>query len=310
MFNENLKRQYILDEIPKGNATLRAERLFNLAEKYEIEWNADICTKNAEELADAVEAIVGVRSGSQATHLSELRRYAKWCIENNVPGACDGLLKVQKIGLKKIKQYMVSDPDQLQMYMDIAFPPETDGRFDNIYRGFFWMAYAGLPEPDTVMITADHVDLKNLVIRYDGKEYPIYQQAVYAIRNLCLSGAFVCDYVRYEKIMPRTPGNQILRGVKADSQTKADTIRRLALRRMDVAFAKAGEDVSLNYRTLWLSGVFHRIYETESRTGKCDFSEYINVYFENRADVTDKRKATALNEVRNDYIRWKEAFNK
>ena len=310
MFNEDLKVRFIKECSETEDSAYRISRMFKIAEKYERVWGADICTRSEAELGDAVEDMIGVRSGAQISHLSILRRYAKWCLRNEVPGACDGLLKIHEIGLKKIKTRMVGDPKQLQEYFDYAFPPEFDCRIDNVYRCFFWMAFAGLDEEDTPRVTAKDVDLRNMIIRLDGKEYPLYIEAAPAFRHLCTADSFLCDFIRYEKIVKRVPGDQILRGTRGDDGVNTDSIRRSALRKLSAAFETSSEKIKLSYKNIQLSGIFYRIYEKEKLSGQYDFSEYFTELFKNKKDLTDRRKIQAREEFENDYLRWKTAFDK
>ena len=309
MYNEDLKRQFIQECIKSEQQARRIEYMFDVAAKFETKWDADICTKSESELGEVMEMLTGVRSRSQASHLSTMRRYAKWCLKNNVPGACEGLINFQEVGLGKIKTNMFGNPEQLQILFDRSFAPIHDGRYDNVYRGFFWMAFAGLKESDTVKITSKHVDFKKMTINYDGRNYPIYEEALPVIRSLCLSGFFVFDFGNSDKIMKRVDGEQILRGARTQAEPKADSIRRLAVRRMNMS--KPDDEASkLTYKDVWLSGIFYRAYEMEKVNGKYDLSEYLDDYYKSREDISDRRKLYIKNEIATDYLRWKSVFYK
>lgn len=310
MFNEDLKNRFIEECLDSEDVAYRTRRMFKISEKYEKAWGADLCTRNAEELGEAVEEMIGVRTGAQASHLSMLRKYAKWCLNNEVPGACNGLLNIHEVGLKKIRTRTVSGPKHLQEYFDLAFPPEYDCRIDNVYRCFFWMAFAGLNEEDTSQVLSSDIDIKNMVIRFGGKTYPIYSEAIPAFRHLCTADAFLCDFVRYEKVMSRVPGRQVLRGVKGDDGVNTDTIRRSALKKFSAAFETSKEGIKVSYKNIQLSGVFYRIYEEEKSTGQFDFSKFFEEYFKNKTDRTNRRQTQVREEFYNDYLRWKTAFDK
>lgn len=310
MFNEDLKNRFVAECSETEDSAYRMRRMFKISEKYENAWNADLCTRSESELGEAVEEMIGVRSGAQLTHLSMLRKYAKWCLNNDVPDACDGLLKIHEVGLKKIRTRMVSGPKHLQEYFDLAFPPEFDCRIDNIYRCFFWMAFAGISEEDTSKVLTSDVDLKNMVIRIGERRYPIYKESIPAFRHLCTADSFLCDFVRYEKVVRRIPGDQLLRGTRGDDGIKTDSIRRSALRKFSAAFETSFEDVKISYKNIMFSGIYHRIYEKEKLTGECSFSEYFEEMFKDKEGLTDRRKLQAKEEFRNDYTRWKAAFDK
>ena len=93
MYNEELKTRFIRDYTGSLNTANVATTIFNAFEKYEQEWNADLCTKSAEELQPAVDEVVGLRTKSKWMTLIILKEYVKWCIAMQVPGACDGMTR-------------------------------------------------------------------------------------------------------------------------------------------------------------------------------------------------------------------------
>ena len=91
MYNEDLKKRFVRDYTGSLNTANVAATVFNAVEKYETEWNADLCTRSTEELQPVIDEIVGLRSRSKWMTLTILKEYVKWCIAMKVPGACDGI---------------------------------------------------------------------------------------------------------------------------------------------------------------------------------------------------------------------------
>ena len=90
--------------------------IFNAFEKFENDWQADLCTRSKEKLQPAVDATVGLRSKSQWMTLTILREYVKWCIAMKVPEACDGMLLIEAVGLDKVRHQMVSSSPPAKVF--------------------------------------------------------------------------------------------------------------------------------------------------------------------------------------------------
>lgn len=310
MYNEELKLKFINELDGKSPSIIRATRLFNLSEPFEINWGRDICTIPESELGEALEAMTSARLGTQSVDMSILRKYARWCMMNEVDGACDGLMKMQDIGYEKLRSTMVDSPEQLQRYLDVAFSPVTDCRQDNLCRGLYWMAFMGFDEETASKISTEHVDLKNAFIRYDDRYYPIYDDAITVIRFLCSANSFICDYVRYESVVERASGTQLLRGTHAGSGVNTKSIERMATRRIFDANKSSDSKISLRYKSIFYSGIFYRMYQDERAGCLKNPDIYLKSYFQNLDDLHQRRVARKSVELATDYQRWKTAFNK
>ena len=135
--------------------------------------------------------------------LTILKEYVKWCIAMKVPGACDGMLHIEAVGLDKVRHQMVSSPLHLQRFMDSIFDSESDETIDNIYRCYFWMAYGGIDEDDTILIRNEDVDFSEMIIRYKTISVPIYREALPAFRNAVNLTSFVYKHPNYSKTIRR-----------------------------------------------------------------------------------------------------------
>ena len=312
MYNEELKNKFI-EECTNGKAEVqRASRLFSLAEPFENEWKRDICTIPATELGDALETITSARLGAQSVDMSILRKYARWCMHIGVEGACDGLMISQDVGYEKLRATMVDSPERLQRNLDMVFHPVSDCRPDNLCRGLYWLAYMGFDNSEVSKITTESVDLKNLVIRFGGKSYPIYEASVPVIRYLCSANSFICDFVRCEAVVERDGGTLLLRGMRSGSGANIDSIERLALRRISAYNKASTENVSIRYRGIRYSGIFYRMFQDETNGVDIDAAagKYLKFYFSNSDSLHEKRIARKELELITDYRRWKIAFNK
>ena len=308
MYNEELKNRFITECASTASSSKRAKYLFNGSERFEKMYGKDLCAISGGNIGEVVENIIGARLGTQTVDLSMLRKYARWCLDNNIDGACDALLGEHNVDVQKLRDTMVDTPKKLQELFDHAFPPESDGKVDNLCRGFFWMAFMGLEEKDSVQIESSHVDLRNKVVRFEGKEYPIYNESIPTFRHLCVANSFFYDYVSREAIVPRVTGDKILRGTGDSSEPNPDSIRRSTNRKL--ATAVADRKISIKYTSIRLSGVLYRMYQDEMLNGECDIRKYLLEYDPDLYDLEKRRRTRKEEEFRTDYERWKIAFNK
>lgn len=309
MYNEEQKNRFLQDFAGGEKTQARARFLFNSIEAYEEQWSADICTRSTEELDDVLGKIAGVRGSTIFMNLWTLRRYAKWCMDHNIPGATDALLKIKEVGLEQIANTTVSGPEHLQNRLDLVFPPESDCKIYNVSRAFIWMAFFGIDEYDSINFTAKNVDLKNKVMTRDGRTYPIYDEAIPVLRNVCIADSFVYEHPRYQVIRARCEGSSILRGFRENEKGTHKSVMQMTSKRIKAAFAKLDDPVEMTYQQVSLSGIFYRVYLNEKETGEVDFTEVNDNLLRNKPNYSKEKRDKVLRDYKEDYIRWKAAFN-
>ncbi|WP_432353247.1 hypothetical protein [Anaerotruncus rubiinfantis] len=289
--------------------------IFNAFEKFENDWQADLCTRSKEKLQPAVDATVGLRSKSQWMTLTILREYVKWCIAMKVPEACDGMLLIEAVGLDKVRHQMVSSPLHLQKYLDDIFDPESDETIDNLYRCYFWMAYGGIDEGDTVLVKAEDVDFEQMSIFYKNTSVPIYREAIPAFRNAVSLTSFSYKHPKYSKIIyrDRIPGDTVMRGIKAT--TKVFTMRTTLSKRNIKAVEDGDTDLQLSFYRVRMSGLFYRVYERERAGIPIDFSDAAvramdgKTYSLSGRYKLEHKQNRIERDYMEDYQRWKLAFS-
>ncbi len=315
MYNEEHKRRFISSytkSIHTGNV---ANTIFEAVSPYEETYEKDLCTFTVDQLQPVVDNVFGLRTGSKWMGITILRKYVRWCIANNFPGACDSIMHVDLLGLGKVKTQMVSSPLHLQRCLDEVFDPESDETIDNIYRCFFWMGYSGMREEDTIAVDGSCIDMENLTIHYGGETFPIYRESIPAFRNAVALRQFRYKHPNYSKdvLRDRIGGTFIMRSIKSD--TKIMTLRATLSRRMTKAQQEGKTDRQLSFYRIWLSGVFYRMYERERAGIPVDFSavaiqemEGKTYNLSGRSTLRQKQNRKAR-EYLADYERWKLAFS-
>jgi len=232
-----------------------------------------------------------------------------------VPDASDGMLHIVAVGLDKIKKQMVASPLHLQRFLDAVFDPEEEETIDNIYRCYFWMAYGGIDEEDTICVKRDDIDFSQMIIRYHTTSVPIYREAIPAFHNAVSLPSFLYKHPNYTKPIrrDRVSGEEIMRGVKAT--TKTFTMRTTLSKRNIKAMQDGLTDLQLSFYRVRMSGLFYRTYEMERAGVPVNFSEAAqrvmdgkNYSLNGREKIVHKQNRIERDYME-DYQRWKLAFS-
>lgn len=314
MYNEEIKKKFVRYYTTSINTAKMCESIFNQFEPYECKWGADLCTRNAEELQPIIDNISGLRSRSRFSKLIMLKDYVKWCINiANVPDACDGMLKINTVGLDKVRQRTVASPLHLQKYLDSICSPERDKTTDNIYRCYYWLAYGGVDEEDILRVKCSDVDFSNMVVNYKNMEIPIYREAITAFKNCVELTQFVYNHPNYTKTVwkDRVDGDLLVRGVRANLSLyslRAEISRRAKLHEKETG-------IRLSYYRTWISGVFYRAYERELIGEAPDFTDVAASRMEGKTykldsgrNTQESKRRKVVRDYQEDYQRWKLAF--
>ena len=315
MYNEEQKTRFIRSYTNSINTANVAATVFNSLEEYEQKWGADLCTRRADELQPAIDDILGLRSKSRWMTLSILKEYVKWCLAMRVPDVCDGMLHIEVSGIDKVRKQMVASPLHLQKYLDQVFDSESEETIDNIYRCYYWMAYGGVREEDTLSVNISDVDMEQMLIRYHNTSVPIYREAIPAFKNALRLNSFVYLHPNYTKSIrrDRVSGNELMRGIRAT--TKTMTIRSTLSSRSADAIKAGKTEQQLSFHRISLSGLFYRIYERERAGVPVDFSDAAVSFMEGKTYLLGDREKLVhrQNKIERDYMedyqRWKLAFS-
>lgn len=322
MYNEDIKQKFIDGFTNSVSRKKTATTLFNALSKYEEAWGADICTKTKDELKDVITEIAGFRVSSVNTRLSILRLYAKWCMQHQIPNACNGLLQIEGIGIEKLKRQTVANPQHLQEYLNCICDSESEETVDCVCRGFYWLAYSGIPEKDALEIAVSDVHLDDMEIYYDGVCYPIYKEAIPALRNCVRLTQFRYKHPRYDAVYKnRAVGDKLLRGF-TDNRSLASMQSDMSRRAKNPKFMKADQkdnkrlDLNLSYYRVSISGLYYRMFEYERAGVEPDFTAAAKRFMEGRVynlqksrNLIGAKQRSLAADYLEDYLRWKEAYS-
>ena len=326
MYNQELKEEYIstIFEEDKRKTILS---LFNAVEKYEQEWDADICTRSPEELEPVLDKISGTRQRSMATRINLLKRYFEWCLNvKKYEGACDGIFNIstKNFGEDKIRRQMVASPNHLETYLDCLYESPEEETIDCIYRCYFWIAFSGIDEENLTKILCSDVDIDKRVIRLNDREFRIYDEAIEAFEKSKNLSYFIYKHPNYNPVKRlRSDGKELLRGIKVGvsiSNMRAESSRRQVNKDRWRGKSKNNPsikmDLRLGYGRVKLSGQFYRQYEMEMAGGVVDFTQdaidFMKDYhykMEKSRNTQAAKRRQVIADYEKDYERWKSAYN-
>lgn len=315
MYNAELKSRFVKDYTKSINTANVATTVFEAFEPYETSWNADLCTRDREELQPAIDDILALRSRSQWMSLTILKEYVKWCIAMKVPDACDGMLNIEAAGLAKVRRQMVSSPLHLQRVLDEVFDKESEETIDVTYRCYYWMAFGGIKEDDTLLVRASDIDFANMEIVYQDTHVPLYREALPAFHKAVELNSFCYKNPNYSRTITRdrVSGDTLMRGIRAVKKTA--TLRSILSKKSAKAIEDGLTQQQLSFYRVWMSGLFYRMYDRERAGIPVDFSEAATDFVADRTYVLNGRIKLEHKQNRieknymEDYQRWKLAFS-
>jgi len=311
MYNAEQKTRFIKDLTVSISYREVAQTFFNTCEKYERDAGADLCTFTAEQLRPVFEGYAGIRSVSAHVPKTILKSYARWCLSNGIPGATDAAMHLEdSVSLEKVRTQTVRNPKQLQSWMDILFAPEKDLTTDNLFRTWLWLGYAGLDGDDAITVLDTEVDLPNMRILHNGREYPIYREGMQAIQNCVELDSFAFFHPLYTKELGRIPGNALLRG--SGGMPTTNSLRARVSAKNKKALENGDTDLNLTYTHIWMSGIFYRVHEDELAGLDVDFMNVPELGVTEREyevssgrNTQDAKRRDFARKYRRDYDRWK-----
>lgn len=321
-YNDEVKQEFLEHVSSRSSRVKAVNTLFKALAPYEASYAKDVCAFNKQELYYALGGAFPLRTKSMRMFIAILREYSTWCIDNGIDGACEAAYEIEPddIGLDKIREQMVANPQHLQRYMDCVFQPEDLRTVQNTYRARFWMAFAGIDEEDAFNVKTSEVDFDLMTIEHGGKSYPIYRESLKCMHNCVSLNSFVYIHPLYDKRIdrPRTPGDMLLRGTGDDATNETVMLSLRANVSKEIRlhdWSKDSQDmkIKLNYGKAKLSGMFYRAYEAERAGVKVDFYASVDEYMAGKEyNYTNTTYTSVRNNLErgceSDYSRWKRAF--
>lgn len=311
IYNSELKEKFIKElNIPYKTAAWY-RRFFQTIGPKEEEFGTDIaCITDIGELQAIFDSASWVSSTSGKSALNSLRRYITWCINTGVDGATDITNDVVIEKIDVIRRSMVKNPLYLQKFLNQILSPEDDNTIDNTIRCLFWMAFSGIKEYDAENVLDSDVDFSTMSFKINNRSFPIYREGICSIKKCVELDSFCYKHPRYaDSMRKRVCGHKILRGFRGEVDIK------LFINKVSKLIKITGCETKLTYNKARLSGIFYRIYESETLGAPISYIQYAEEYMEDRqyniqrASGFESYKKTIASNFQRDYLRWKRAFN-
>lgn len=310
MYNEDIKTQFIISITPSIESRKRHKNLFDRIQPLEEKAGKDICQMNTDELQSIVDILVGIRQKTMG-QIRLVRDYLAWCVERGISGSKNCFAEIKIDNVEVMKNKTVTGPRQLQVFLDAVFKPECELGVDNLFRLYYWLAFAGIPENDYINLRTNQIDLQNLTIIHNGRNYPLYREALPCVRNCIESPYFrrlnpkshqVSNYSRIESDM-------LFRGIR--TVPNASTVFGSIKKAKKEARERGSTTKELSYRSVVYSGIFYRMYEDDCAGLPIDSLFAADIWLDNAGSESrdDNRKRVAR-ELLQDYDIWKLTFNK
>lgn len=304
MFNAEQKQRFIEQHTVSESYRAKIAETFNLFEEYEQKWGADLCTRTNEELAPIIENLCSLRTKTINTRIVVLKDYVSWCKQNNIPNVMADFSNINPTGLQAMKTMSVSSPSHLQHYLNSVFEPEEKMTVSNVYRCFYWLAFAGMSDVDIMNVRCSDVHIDNLEVIYDGMRVPLFRESLKAFKITKESSHFIVYYPTREELKERASGDILVRGFSNTTDLKGFRTK-MSIKQKSIE-KQNDKMLKLNYSRVWLSGVYYRMFEEERMTGRSPV--FTNTAAKLCKEDTSYRKRNITDvkrQLEEDYNRWK-----
>lgn len=287
---------------------------FNIIGRYEKEIDKDLSLMTTEELKTAFSRLGATKITTRMNHLNFVRAYRRWCEQNRFPITDVDLKRLSIIETDIIRKRYVKSPGALQQYLDIVVPDLESKQSDRLFRGVMWLAYSGILMEKADKVRCSDVDIDNRRIRFEGENYPLYEESIPVMRFLATSDTILYDHGNYKIERKRVEGDTLLRGIRGTPDAKwfmSEFNRRAAKK------VKDGEtNIRLNYYTVLNSGRFYREWHLESSLNRTNFRRYAEIDMSSDPERVNKGEALYKRSVINkteglsrEYVSWRLAFD-
>lgn len=313
MYNREIKQRFINEFSTRESVRQVCTSLFNRVARYEEVWGADVCTMGAEDVQKIIDNESGFTTTSGKMPIYVLKRYLRWCVNNNVTGATLDALRIKPSIICAVRKSTVSGPAELQEYLDAVFSDENGGYVDNVFRCFFWLAFSGVFDRDISTIRMSDVSLTQRTIRLDGYSVSFPVEALLSMRSCVTAARFIVIPSGVStKYISRAEGDMLLRRSK-DVKPDIQGIRTIVAKKARAALSGGKTKKVLSYHRVWMSGLFYRKLEEEKFGLEISFRPEVEWMISMDKDATDYQKSSenirklARNYMK-DYLIWKETI--
>lgn len=301
MYNELQKQKFIFERY--GADSKRIEEVFNTIAPKEEELGKDVSEFSSDEIQDIVSNRIGRRNSTGKSLFKFVCEYLEWCGKNQIPVAADISKVVAKSNARNGNEFF-SSPAHIKLCLDQAYRVPECNPSTTPLKCLVWLLFSGIDVDNACEVKNSDIDFENLLIHYNGIDYPLYRESIPDFKNAVNKETFVYFHPKYDPVeRVRMKSDYVLRGLKTPKMSY-EYVKQLK---------RKNEELEKKFvpRSIIKSGIYYRIYEIERMGFPADLSEEIDRQMKNRdLDSPGYRyKNTALNNVRfnvkAEYELWK-----
>lgn len=319
MYNETVKLLFVTEEVRTASAEKKYRSIFKNIAQYEERLGKDAGEMNREELIGAGERIFGVLSRSGMLLVRDLMTYVRW-YRRTILGETEPVvpdLSDHAFGGERLRASMFLSPAHLSKYLNAVLKPDSDESMDVLTKTAVWLIYAGLFLQELPEIRRSDLDYTEMCVRYGGRTYPIYAEAVKTIKT-CMDMDNIRVYSEFRGKprcvrIGRSDGDLLFRGSQnVGGALNPETLRNQITLMKSRAVRTGASDMSPTADSIWYSGLFYKMYS----------AQIIGELYPDREDAariqartnggSEKNREHNISEtvcrIRADYDRWRRLF--
>lgn len=313
MYNREQKEAFIRQYAKNRISETTVKSFFKRSAPFEEKLKKDLGLFTSSDLQELFNSFDDITRNTVMLYRTCYRSYIRWGTDCGKDWT-DQLGSVSVVFQSPATKF-VGSPEHLEAELNRRFLPESDMSVDNIYRAYYWLAYAGVRESDAISLTGAHIHSREGEIVYNNRTYPIYDQAAECLANCATMTSFKVHIVRkgapYIRTLNRTDGDQLLRSTRNLCGSRQWYNQMINYH----PIPNESEFITLQYLYIWKSGIFYRMYERELAGIPVDFSDSARLYIEGREYNLNSlhgriryRIQRVDKQMREEYMIWKEAF--
>ena len=299
MFNEQQKIAFIKETAKSASTAKSLETPFRHSEEQETILNADICTWEEDQIISFFKSRKHTNIRSLQNEYYAIRKYVKWCIENQIHNTSEAINNVSIDLLVDPSGYaekMIDSPASLTEYLSKIQEKGVASVPVFVFNAYYWFAFCVVPQDLLLSVKKDNIDVQNRIISIDGLNRDICAEAKQAIEYITVEAkASEIIFSGYEHTINSRDIGSYIKGRIADAKY-------------------------LTYDNVYKSGLFYRVYQRELSGFPVSFDEEVvrgierHEYVGHGNDYAKResirsRKNKMCKTLLNDYALWKAAFN-
>lgn len=315
VYNPDLKERFLREATDSEHTRKIYRAIFGAIEEFEEEAGMDVCEMDAATGKPLADSLMNVSGKSVEKRLILVKQYVRWCVRNEIPGASLAFVDVVPMPpYGKLRSKMVSGPRMMADYLNSVFDRPEKRSVHNVYRCYLWLGFIGVASDLAGQVTATDVSIPERIVRSEGMEFEIPEEAVPELRNCVELTGFATEYGNTTRFTPRGCGQAILRNLSETPNIEGLWVRTSKFRKD--AQDKGRTDKAVTYSYARLSGIFCRAFRMEMAGLAVDLrKEAERLEDENERknpDINPETRRARVNVRTNgladDYQRWKLVF--